>query len=277
MWLVYRAVAGREGLNRHEVSDLVVPLSLRPYTPNSGNGDHVKQALKALKDVGLVSETGEGLLSAEPMSDVGIFVRALRRRIIAAAPSAGLDGAPDLRSGLVWLMRQSPTNPLDYDNVQAGMPPGLFVNGTRWNSFRQWATVLGFGVAPVTALAAGRGSKTSGEKIVANPTAAVRDALLHPHGAPLPTEEDLRIAQFLAHLREEIPVLPGHPSATYPGLDADVANDMRALGLALTTLEVEGMIKMSYQSDPTGVMALPDAEDYGHNRYVSTVTIKEVQ
>ena len=277
MWLVYRAVAGRDGLNRHEVSDLVVPMTLRPHTPVNGSGDHVKQALKALIDLGLVSVSSDDLLTAEPLADARAFVRRLRRRIMVATTSTGVYGAPDLRSGLVWLMRQAPTNPLDFDNVQASMPSGLFTNGTRWNSFRQWATVLGFGVSPVSALSAGRGVKASGEKIVANPTAAVRDVLQHPYKAPLPREEKLPVGQFIANLREELPMLPGHPSATYPGLDTDVSNDLRALGLALTTVELQGLIKMSYQSDPTGVMALPDAKDYGRNRYVSTVTIKDAQ
>jgi hypothetical protein len=82
------------------------------------------------------------------------------------------------------------------------------------------------------------------------------------------------LVQFL---RQELPVLPGHPSATYEGLNEDEEEDnaLRVIGLALTAAEELKVLTLKYQSDPSGVMALPDAQ-HGETRYVSAVTIKEL-
>ena len=69
-------------------------------------------------------------------------------------------------------------------------------------------------------------------------------------------------------------MLPGHPSATYDGLTGEADEALRALGLALTSAEERQILDMSYQSDPSGVMALPDAHD-GRPRYVSAVSIRK--
>lgn len=271
MWLTYRAIMDMPGLSQDQILSLVVPEILRARTPQ--DGAHARRAFAGLREFGLVQEHAAGTFSAERLHSAGDFLRLLRRRLVAPPASVGANftGAPDLRSGLVWLMRQSPFVPLHHDNVQIEMPTGLFVNDTRWNAFRLWSQALGFSQPALAAL-----SRTTDQKakIVPDPTEAVIGAIRHPFGDPLPTEEQLPIGRLLDFLRAELPVLPGHPSATYDGLKDDGDHAVRVLGLALSSAEQREVVSMGYQSDPSGVLALPDAQDYGRSRYISTVTIK---
>jgi hypothetical protein len=214
------------------------------------------------------------MLQADEAEDAPGFLRLLRRRLILPPGSfgPGFRGAPDLRAALVWLMRQTPLTPLHYSvNVETNMPAGLFTNDTRWNGFRWWAEALGFGQVALRALEPDGGSMT---KIIPNPTVAVLDAIEQPFGNPLPREEQITIDFFLDFLRVELPVLPGHPSATYAGFMDDGKDSVAALGLALATAEQRGVLVMDYQSDPSSVLALPHGQDPREKRYVSNVTVK---
>lgn len=270
MWLVYRLVMTKPDLTQDEVLDLVVPEAMREATPQ--NGAHVRRALAGLKEFRLLRDD-QGLLQAEEATDAHAFLRLLRRRLIVPPEEVGtgFSGAPDLRSALVWLMRQSPTVPLHYsDNVEISMPQGLFTNDTRWNGFRWWSQALGFGQEALKSLDPEGGTKA---RMIPNPTVAVIDAVQHPFGDPLPRGEPIMIDALMEFLRYELPVLPGHPSATYPNLTDGGRGAIAALGLALSTAEQRGILTMGYQSDPSGVLALPDARNYREARYVSTVTI----
>jgi len=271
MWLVYRTVAGTSGLDQEKALSLVVPEQMRPITPQ--DGAHGKRALAALIEFGLVQRDHDGALTAEALGESSEFLRRLRHRIVAVTPESSKDApvAPDLRSALVWLMRESPLVPLHYSTAQAGMPAGLFTNDTRWNGFRWWSQALGFSRPALDALAKERDQKA---KIVPDPTEAVIDAIRRPFGEPLPKEEPLPVGELARHLQGELPVLPGHPSAIYDGMVETAEDEVRALGLALSCAEERGVISMAYQSDPSDVMALPDAQDRGRARYVSTVTVK---
>jgi hypothetical protein len=172
------------------------------------------------------------------------------------------------------LLRRSPIVPLDWEtNVQTTMPPGLFTNDTRWNGFRWWCDALGFGQSALSAFSKKADQKSTRAKVVPNPAVAVIDAIQNPFGEALPVGEPIPITQFLSHLRSELPVLPGHATATYEGLAEERDEGLRALGLALASAEARRVLTMGYQSDPTGVMALPDAQDFQRPRYVSTVKI----
>jgi hypothetical protein len=271
MWLVYRVVMTKPDLSRDEVLDLVTPEAMRAGSPQEGA--HARRALAGLLEFGLVREI-EGLLQAETVRGAYEFLRLLRRRLIVSPDTIGLGfkGAPDLRAALVWLMRQSPLAPLHYSvNVETNMPDGLFTNDTRWNGFRWWSEALGFGQEALRSLDPDGGTMT---KIVPNPTSAVIDAIQYPFGDPLPREEQITIDQLLEFLRSELPVLPGHPSATYPGLADEGEPAIAALGLALSTAEQRHLLSMGYQSDPSGVLALPDAQNHRQARYVSHVTLR---
>ena len=270
MWLTYRVIMELPGLGQDEVLALVVPESLRPRTPQ--DGAHARRALAGLRELDLVQRDESGVLSADKLENSADFVRLLRHRVVTPPSSFGADfaGAPDLRSGLVWLTRQCPLVPLHDENVQTAMPKGLFINDTRWNAFRWWSQALGFSRSALAALSRTPDQKA---KILPDPTEAVIDTLRHPFGEPLPRNEQLPIGRLLEFLRSELPVLPGHPSAPYAGMNDD-DHALRVLGLALSSAEQRGVLSMAYQSDPSGVMALPDAQDYGRSRYISTVTIK---
>ena len=275
MWLTYRAVMKHPDLSQDEILALVVPDAIRVRTP--GDGAHVKRALAGLVEFELVERSPEGLHNSQTVATAREFLRLLRNRLVRPPEERGDDyeGAPEVRAGLIWLLRQSPTEPLDFEvNVAPVMPKNLFINKARWNTFRFWSEGLGFGRPALAAMISGSGQKASGAKLVADPTTAIIDAIQHPFGDPLPREEQIPIGSFVEFLRNELPVLPGHQSATYPGLTDDPDSGARAVGLALASAEERRVLAMDYQSDPSSVMALPDAQEHGKTRYVSAVTIK---
>lgn len=276
MWLVYSTAMERPGSASETLFDLVVPAAMRPKTP--GDGSHVKRALSALLKLDLITEV-DGTLSAEKVPGPQEFLRQLRHRIVQPPEKFGpeFDGADDIRRGLVWLMRQSPAQALDYvedveqkENAEAEK---VFVNPSRWNTFRIWCDVLGFGQTALDAMAKDKDKDKAGSRIVPNPSRAVVDAISNPFGETLPRGEQLPIGRLVDFLREELPVLPGHPSAIFGGVGDD-DNPLRVVGHALTAAEEMDVLTLTYQSDPSGVMALPDARD-GGTRYVSAVTIRK--
>lgn len=276
MWLIYRVIMERPDLSQTQLLDLVTPETMRPSTP--GNGAHATRALTALREFGLVHVSADGLYQADRLADSSEFLRTLRYRLLAPPETfdADFEGAPSLRLGLIWLMRQAPFTPLDWGYVQTTNRTQLFTNDTRFNAFRPWSIALGMGMPALAAMVEGAKQKPTGEKLVPDPTQAVIDVILHPVTGQIPRGEQISIQQLLEFLRAELPVLPDHPSATYDGIADDPDNGLRALGLALTCAEARGILTMAYQSDPSGVIALPDAQDAGHDRFVSAVTIKVV-
>ncbi|MFD4292870.1 hypothetical protein ACFWPA_08615 [Rhodococcus sp. NPDC058505] len=271
MWIIHRTIMDNPDLSKDQVLNLVTPTSMRSAIPQSGA--HADRALHGLREFGLVHRDSDDLHSAETVRDVADFMRRLRHRLVVPPETIGqeAEGAPDLRRGLVWLMRQIPTQPLHWRDTQTSMPAGLFTNDTRWNGFSWWSQALGFSRPALKIMVPAKQNATG--RIVADPTDAVVDVISHPVGPPLPIGEQIPVQQFLDFLRSELPVLPGHPHATYDGLEEDVDTGMRALGLALSCAEERGVLSMTYQSDPSGVVALPDARDHGRDRYVSAVTI----
>ncbi|WP_237745005.1 hypothetical protein [Kribbella catacumbae] len=215
-------------------------------------------------------DENNGLLEAVEVSGARAFLRVLRHRIVQPPESfsADFEGADDIRRGLIWLMRQSPSRALDYEDDVAPKT-SVFVNSTRWNTFRTWCDALGFGQTALSVMAQSK----AGNHIVPNPSRAVVDAIANPFGDALPRGVQLPIGRLVQFLRQELPVLPGHPSATYEGLIEDEDNALRVIGLALTVAEEMKVLTLKFQSDPSGVMALPDSQ-HGETRYVSTVTIE---
>lgn len=273
MWLTYRTIMKNSDLSEEEVLAWVTPNAMRASTPSGGA--HAIRALRGLREFGLVQQGSDGLYNAETVKGAPEFIRRLRRQLVIPpeALENGAQGAPDLRQGLVWLMRQSPAIPLNWEYVQAHNSVRLFTNDTRWNAFADWPKALGLGRSALTAMATGLGLRETGVKIVPNPTEAVVDVIRHPSGEPLPVGEEIPVQQLLTFLLDELPVLPGHPSAVYDGIGNDPDNGLRALGLALSSAEERKVLSLFYQSDPSGVMALPDAQDHGRDRYVSAVRI----
>lgn len=267
MWLVYRAAMEYPGTRTEDLFDLVVPTAIRAGTPSAGA--HFRAAVSALRKLGVLDENA-GVLEAVKVSGSRVFLRVLRHRIVQPPESFGADfeGADDIRRGLIWLMRQSPSMALDYEDDVAPRT-SVFVNGTRWNTFRTWCDALGFGQTALSVMTENK----AGNRIVPNPSRAVVDAIANPFGAALPRGVQLPIGQLVHFLRQELPVLPGHTSATYEGLKEDENNALRVVGLALAAAEEMKVLTLKFQSDPSGVMALPDSQ-HGETRYVSAVTIE---
>ena len=271
MWLTYRVVMERPGLNADEVLDLAVPTAMRGRTPSEGS--HVKRALDGLQRLGLV-QNESGKVSAARVGAAEDFLRLLRRRIVSPPETFGaaFDVPEDLRRGLIWLTRQAPTKALNFE-LDIEPTTSVFTNPTRWNIFRFWSDALGFS-RPALLTTMSADLRQAGSLVIPNPTGAVIDAIRAPFGEPLPRGQQIPITRLVDFLREEIPVLPGHPSATYNGLTGKADEALRALGLALTNAEERQILDLTYQSDPSRVMALPDAHD-GRPRYVSAVTIRK--
>ncbi|MEU1427340.1 hypothetical protein ABZ412_09720 [Nocardia sp. NPDC005746] len=270
MWLCYSAAARNSGVAEEQLVRLVVPDNMLGTVPQEGA--HAKRAISALRELRLVDIDSEGMISAEP-TDVAGFLRRLRRSVVAPPTDASTVSAPDLRSGLIWLMRQSPFTALHWKTgVQTQMPAGLFVNDTRWNGFRFWSGALGFARPALKVLVPS--SNGSANHITADPTEAILDVLLSPGAAShFPSGEQVPVETFMNALRNELPILPGHPSAVYDGMDTDASSEWAAVGLALNCAEARGVLKMGYQSDPTGVAALPSNEGSGRPRYVSWIEV----
>ncbi|MGY5309126.1 hypothetical protein [Nocardia gipuzkoensis] len=272
MWLCYSAAARNSGVAEEQLVRLVVPDDMLGTVPQEGA--HAKRAITALKELGLVDVDSEGMISAE-LTDVAGFLRRLRRSVVVPPTDVSpvFAGAPDLRSGLIWLMRQSPFTPLHWETgVQTEMPAGLFVNDTRWNGFRFWSGALGFARPALKILVPP--SSGSANHITADPTEAILDVLLSPGAAShFPSGEQMPVETFMNTLRDELPILPGHPSAMYDGMDTAASSEWAAVGLALNCAEARGVLKMGYQSDPTGVAALPSNEGSGRPRYVSWIAV----
>lgn len=270
MWLLHSTLMARPELSSAELVDAVCPPSIEAPM----QGGHVRRSLAALREFGLVTSDENQLLRAEAVPDVSSFIRLLRRRLVVRPVEVSQDfaGAPDLRRGLIWLLRQSPLSPLSWEvNVEPNSS-APFVNDTRWTGFRPWAGALGFSQAAIGELYPEKTGRAKG-RIVPNPTVAVLDAIRRPFGDPLPTRQPIPITRLLTHIRAEIPVLPGHPSAVYEGLSAKDDDLGPALAYALVSAENRGLLKMDYESDTAGATALPDSAVPDKPRYVSTVTI----
>ena len=159
-------------------------------------------------------------------------------------------------------------------NVQTNMPEGLFTNDTRWNGFRWWSQALGFGQEVLKTLAV---DGVAMAKIVPDPTVWCdrRDPVSVRRPASARRADPDRPVPRVPAASTPSAVLPGHPSASYPGFVDDGKQAIAALGVALSTAEQRQILTMGYQSDPSGVLALRDAQDYRQDRYVSNVIIKE--
>ncbi|WP_280505093.1 hypothetical protein [Nocardia farcinica] len=266
MWLCYSAVANNNGISEDQLFRLVVPEELLDKVPQGGA--HVRRAVGDLVELGLIEIDSEGLLSAESNDATG-FLRKLRRLVVVPPVdiSKSFEGAPDLRSGLIWLMRQSPFVPLHWNDSDQGRIP--FLNDTRWNAFTHWSVVLGFARPALKVFSPGvQGS------ITVDPTDAVIDVLTNPWiESHFPEGERIPVVAFMNSLRSELPIVPGHPSAVYDGMDVHASNEWAAVGLALSCAETRGVLRMGYQSDPSGVVALPGNEGSGRARYVSWIEV----
>lgn len=257
MWVVLRALmATPGGLTRDEVIDAVCPVSMVAETPQQGA--HVQRALDTLTRLGLATVEGDGesTLSAHRGEDKASFARRLRKRLLGDPdPEASEPQPEDLKRAVAWLLSQSPNKPLDQAIADHELP-GLFTNDTRWNTFRYWATFLGFG----------REWPLAGGGLSADPTAVIDDVLTHPTGSLVEQGKVLEIQRVLLHLRTELPILgpmvPDENRAMAP-----------ALAYALRSLDIAGKVRLEGRADSPSSVTLPAGAGAPDDTLVSHITI----
>lgn len=220
--LIVNDLANRRG-QREKEERLVAALAPRGLGGAEPDRD-VRRNLTAAVAMGVVTRDGDDVRLSPPLyaavkrgrSEV---IRALRQQVLDPARNSGewgsQAGARDLTNALSWFLSmaagEGPTEmeggsrsakelqERDFGPRQAdtgdddtgGWPIG---NLTRWQAFRRWACSLGFAwVTPKGTL-------------VADPTAAIRDALRDVFVGGV---RELSAAEFAAHVAEMLPVLDG--------------------------------------------------------------------
>lgn len=257
MWVVLRALmAAPGGLTRDEVIDAVCPPTMVNETPQQGA--HVQRALDTLTRFGLVTSEGDGepTLSAPKGVDRESFARSLRQTLLGDPdPEASEPQPEDLKRAVAWLLSQSPNKALDQAVADHELP-GLFTNDTRWNTFRYWATFLGFG----------REWPLAGGGLSVDPTSVIDDVLNHPTGSLIEQGRVLEIQRVLLHLRTELPMLA-------PMLADEDRAVAPALAYALRSLDNAGKIKLEGRADSPSSVTLPACAGAPDDALVSHITI----
>ena len=161
--------------------------------------------------------------------------------------------AADLTLALSWTLAQdiyalpggtyASIGTLEQSQFGSSMPYA-FRNDTRWNGFRAWAPLLGFGWTE---------KKSGGVSLVVDPTAAVRETLPQVFG----DVRELPVDNWVRRAGESLPVLDGgayrkkvearlDESAWRPTRDTEVSVSLSA---ALVRLEGEGVLGLEERSD----------------------------
>lgn len=257
MWVVLRAImATPGGLTRDEVIDAVCPATMVVETPQQGA--HAQRALDTLIRFGLVTSERESeqAVTAPKGEDRASFARRLRRTLLGDPdPDASEPQPEDLRRAVAWLLSQSPNKPLDQAVADQELP-GLFTNDTRWNTFRYWATFLGFG----------REWPLAGGGLSADPTAVVDDVLNHPASSPIERGKAIEVQRVLLHLQAELSILA-------PTMSDDSRAIAPSLAYALRSLEHAGKVKLEGRADAPASVTLPAGAGAPNDTLVSHITI----
>lgn len=240
LWLSFRASYRRED-----------PLAIAPSALGSPQDrGHAKVAARAVDRLGLADMDPEDSRAAN--SAFSEFLWFLGMKVMDPTR----DESRDLREALTWLMGIQPTITITSKNVERHDPEQRFTNDTRWNTFRYWATDLGFAESPALIAAEAEG-------IVANPSRAVLAALHHDM-----LTESLKAAPvwtFLSRLHAALPILQS------PDPQADVDPLGPAISWALTGLNYRGWLDLKGESDAARVY-LTDFGIADGKRSVSHVT-----
>ncbi|QCO97299.1 hypothetical protein FCN77_05675 [Arthrobacter sp. 24S4-2] len=258
MWVAYRALQATPGLTRRELEDAVCPPTMREETP--GKGAHTERAVDALVKFGLVDidegTEGDGrTLSAPGHASLQSFTRNLRDCVLGAAVTE--EPMPqDLNRAVVWLLSQSPLDA--YDRLRADKElGGFFVNDTRWNTFRYWATFLGLG----------REWPLEGGGLAVDPTPAVEDAIVNPKGSEVVTGTSIEARQLVRHVQAEIPA--------FVQVDTNQADSApTSMAYAFRALQASGRLKFENRSDSRSLVRLPAGAGAADDALFTHVTIE---
>lgn len=202
---IFQLVLSRKNLAKEQLLKLCAP-------PEACSQDHASNTLNTWTSLGLFDVKSDGTVSIH--SDIlgserkPEYLRRIARRLVLD-PKNNLDlwakedsRSADFTLGLSWFLAQDvwTTEINGWDQAQEifryQLPEGkvVFQNDTRWPSFKEWASYLGFGWSPRIS----RG-------ITPDPTDAVRDALPAVFGK----HKVLPAKDFIRQLGEVLPVLDG--------------------------------------------------------------------
>jgi hypothetical protein len=280
MWTVARNLLLIRGLSRADLLMRASPPSLRKAeagtvgSQSDPPADHVLAAFRALHELGLVADQGgdRWAWSGQQPSSFADFSAQLRDAVLAGENHSDVEdakngaGSRDLLRALAWFLSKNPAGqPWSFREAYQDSAAGtdddsrVFVNATRWNGFRYWSIALG--LAEVDAL--------SGQGLVSDPTRAVRAVALHCYkvGDAIP------VHQFLADLRERLPVLSGGPVATALGIVAPREVLDPATSYSLESGALREWLRLESRADAPDKVLLADLDRRGTRRTVSHVTM----
>ena len=210
---------------------------------------HVKVASSGLEKLGF-GTLNEAQLKATVKS-YGSFLTWLRSAV--SNPSA--HEAEDVRAGVEWLMKQDPITSISSGNYELLNSSEVFVNPTRWNTFRFWAIDLGF--AESSALL---GKLDDG--LAPNPVRAIIDTI---RTWSRPTDPQ-PVRTFIDSLSADLPLLPS------TGSEVDLLG--KATSWALLGAHFRGWLTLTEQADAAR-MFLSCPEETGGVRAVTHVVFEE--
>lgn len=258
-----RTLRSQRPMSRDELLALCCPPSLGEHAAgSSGKGS---QTLARWTQLGLFSEAGDLLelhpdaqsLPTDQFGELKGLGTILRRLVLMPEHNGALNQeggalAADLTLALSWALAQDlyslPGGPYrdvsPIETAQFPSAPYAFRNDTRWNGFKAWVPLLGFGWTE----SAGRTAA-----LVLDPSPAIEDALpsLFKEASEMPVG---RLARLLA---EALPVLDGGtyrraveerlaPAAWRPPRDHELSV---SLSMALARLQAVGVLELRSLAD----------------------------
>lgn len=278
-------------LERDQLEALVAPPSLQQVSSTFGDGKQVRQTLNRWLQIGLFADTDGRISLAEGYSEgptegiAGLRALGTQLRRLVLAPENNQDllrpqpgQTADFTHALCWMLAQDPfylttgsyeelINRMESD--QFPDEPWAFRNDTRWDGFRDWAPLLGFGWYAHVPKAG---------TFITDPTEAVVDALPKVFDA----RYELPQADFFYALADALPVVDGGAYRTQ--VEARLlGNTWRptgvhevspSLSLSLLRLQEAGRLLLESRSDAPYRTLL--GQGFGEVRRVSHLRLREV-
>ncbi|MER5418958.1 protein DpdG [Streptosporangium roseum] len=279
MWAAIRLLAFKSHpIDFEEARGLLSPPSL-----GTGAADMFETAVSTLESLGLVAhlETGKLARSGPAVHLNGrnytAFISVLRQVVMdprlntELGTSDSQTGPRDLCRALCWFLTKDPLGqPLNWEATEQSQINALnkaagpaIINNTRWPRFVEWTIALGFGA---TALPI----QGTASHLVPDCTRAIRQTvrdLWNP-------EEMVSAVEFLARLREALPVIPGGAYSMEVGLPSPgetVAGP--AVSFAILRGMDEGWLTLKRDADARYFISLHDHDAPTSPHAYSTVTI----
>lgn len=282
-------------MERDRLEALVGPPSLQQVSSTFKNGLQIRQTLNRWVQMGLFKEEegqitlAEGYLEGPTEGALGLASLGAQLRELVLLSENNEDlirpkprNAADFTHALCWMLAQDPfhlttgsykdlINRMESD--QFPNEPWAFRNDTRWDGFRDWAPLLGFGwtsCIPIT--------KPKTRTFITDPTTAVAATLPEVFG----NRRELTQADFFTSLAGALPVIDGGRYRTKVEARL-IGNTWRptepheispSLSLSLLRLEESGQLRLESRSDAVHRTLL--GQGFRDVRRVSHLMLQEV-